>query len=80
MFIDAAMPMPELTNDQGKCTMYKQDTKNSSVYNVSCIFEDNYIFVDNFNISARSYQPIPWNCNNKTYVAEGRWAQKKKCA
>ena len=32
-----------------KCTLNKQDTKNSSVDNVCCIFEDNYIFVDYFN-------------------------------
>ena len=32
----------------GKYALYKQDRKNSSVYNICCIFEDNYIFVDNF--------------------------------
>ena len=35
-------------------------------------FEDNYIFVHNFNISSRSYQPIPWNYNK--YLA-GRGAE-----
>ena len=34
-------------------------------------FEDNYIFVDNFNISSRSYQPISWNYNHKIWAAEG---------
>ena len=33
--------------------LVKQDTKNSSVDNVCCIFEDNYIFVDNFNTSSQ---------------------------
>ena len=32
----------------GKCTLYKQETKNSSVDNVRCIFEDNYIFCGEF--------------------------------
>ena len=27
-------------------------------------FEDNNIFVDIFNTSCRSYQHIPWNCND----------------
>ena len=36
----------------GIYTLYKQDRKNSSVYNVCCIFEDNYIFVANFNTSS----------------------------
>ena len=31
-----------------------------------------YIFVENFNTSSRSHQPIPWNCNNKILGAEGR--------
>ena len=30
-----------------------------------------YIFVENFNTSSRSHQPIPWNCNDKSLVAEG---------
>ena len=34
-------------------------------------FEDNYIFVDNFNTSSQSYQPIPWNCNNKILGTKG---------
>ena len=41
-------------------------------------FEDNYIFVDNFNTSSRSYQPIPWNCNYKIWEAEGPRAEENK--
>ena len=52
--------------------MYKQDMKNYSVYNVCCIFEDNYIFKDKFNTSSWPYQPIPKNCNDKIYGAEGQ--------
>ena len=51
----------------GKCTLHKQDPKNSSVYDVYCNFEDNYIFLDNFNTSSRSYQHTFWNCNDKIY-------------
>ena len=29
-----------------------------------------YIFVENFNTSSRSHQPIPWNCNDKILEAE----------
>ena len=43
----------------GIYTLYKQGRKNSSVYNVCCTFEDNYIFGANFNTSFWSYQPIP---------------------
>ena len=50
MFIDASMQMPELTNDK---------MKNYSVDNKCYIFEDNYIFVENFSTSSWSYQPIP---------------------
>ena len=49
----------------GKCTLYKQDTKNSSTDNICFIFEDKYIFMGNFNISSRLYQPNSWNCNNE---------------
>ena len=45
--------------------MYKQDTKNFSVNNVCGIFEDNYIFVENFNTSSHSYQPILENVTIK---------------
>ena len=31
-----------------------------------------FIFVENFNTSSQSYQPIPWNCNDKIWRAEGR--------
>ena len=48
-----------------KCTLY---TNNSSVDNVCCIFEDNYIFVENFNTSSQSYQSISWNCNVETIM------------
>ena len=54
-----------------KSTLYKQDTKNSYADNVRCIFEDNYIFGDNFNTSSRSYQRIFWNFNNKIYLVKG---------
>ena len=37
--------------------LYKQDTKNSSIDNICFIFEDNYIFMGNFNISSGLYQP-----------------------
>ena len=30
-----------------------------------------YIFVENFNTSSRSHQPIPWNFNNEILGAEG---------
>ena len=30
-----------------------------------------YIFVENFNTSSRSHQPITWNCNDKILGAEG---------
>ena len=55
----------------GKCTLHKQDPKNSSVYDVYCNFEDNYIFLDNFNTSSRSYQHTFWNCNDKIYGVGG---------
>ena len=55
----------------GKCTWHKKDRKDSSVYKVYCNFEDNYIFVGNFDTSYRSYQHTPWNCNNKIYGVEG---------
>ena len=42
-----------------KCMKKCSVPKNSSVDNVRCIFEDNYIFVENFNTSFWSYQPIP---------------------
>ena len=45
--IDATMPMPELRCIDGKCTLYKQDTQKYSVDKLCCIFEDNYIFVEN---------------------------------
>ena len=44
-----------------------------------------YIFVQNFNTSSESHQPIPWNCNVKfmgprgrrpTYGAEGQGPRK----
>ena len=41
-------------------------------------FEDNYIFVDNFNTSSQWYQPIPWNCNDKIWGAEGPRAEENK--
>ena len=47
-----------------KRTLHKQGTKNSSVENVRCVFEDN-IFVESFNTSCWSYQPIPWNLTIK---------------
>ena len=59
VFIDAIIPMPEFTNglvENVPCT--NKDTKNFSVDNVCGIFEDNYIFVENFNTSSQSYQPI----------------------
>ena len=34
-----------------------------------------YTFVENFNISSRSHQPIPWNSNDKILGAEGREKQ-----
>ena len=37
-----------------------------------------YIFVENFNTSSRSHQPIPWNCNAKILGAEGPRADKNK--
>ena len=40
-----------------------------------CVFEDNYIFMEYFYTSFRSYQLIPWNCNNKSLGAEGREKQ-----
>ena len=43
----------------GKCIMYKQDKKNSSVDDVYCIFEDNYIFMGNLDILSRLYQHNP---------------------
>ena len=58
-FVDAAILMPELTNGYVENVTCTNKTKHSSVYNVCCIFEDNYIFVDNFSTSSRSYQPIP---------------------
>ena len=39
--------------------MHKQDKKNSSVDDVYCIFEDNYIFMGNLDILSRLYQPNP---------------------
>ena len=30
-----------------------------------------YIFVENFNTSFSSHQPIPWNCKDKIFGAEG---------
>ena len=57
----------------GKCILHKQDTKNSSLDNVCCIFEDNYIFVNNFHTSCPSYQPIPLKCNNKFYGFQEPW-------
>ena len=60
VFIHATMLMPELKKWLGgKCALYKQHTKNSYVDNVCCIFEDNYIFVENFITKSRPYQPIP---------------------
>ena len=49
--------------------MYKQDTKNPSVDNVCLFFENNYIFVDNFNTSSQSYQSITGNCTDKRFFA-----------
>ena len=62
----------------GKYTLYKQDLKNSSVYNVCCIFDAKCIFVYDFGTSFRPYQPIPWNCNDKSYGAKGPKAEKNK--
>ena len=59
VLIEAVMPMQELTIWLGgKFALHKQDTRSSSVDNVRCrcIFEDNYIFMDNFNISCRLNQ------------------------
>ena len=50
--------------------MHKQDKKNSSVDDVYCIFEDNYIFMGNLDILSRLYQPNPWNCNDNIWGAE----------
>ena len=48
MFIDASHYADAgVEKWQGeKCTLYKQDTKNSSVYNVCCIFEDKLHFCE----------------------------------
>ena len=76
VFIDAIMPMPELTNsymENVPCTSKTRKILLLIIYVV--IFEDNYIFVENVNTSSRSYQPIPWNCNNKIYGTEGREKQ-----
>ena len=35
------------------------------------IFEDNYIFIDNLNISSRLYQPNPRSYNDKIWGTEG---------
>ena len=54
VFIDATIGVDKWI--VGKCTLYIQDTKNNmSIDNMSCIFEDNYIFVENFNTSSRSF-------------------------
>ena len=37
----------------------------------------NHFFVDNFNISFQSYQPIPWKCNDKIWEAKGRGQEKQ---
>ena len=34
-------------------------------------FEDNYIFVGNFNTSSQLYQPVRWNCKNKIWGTKG---------
>ena len=34
-----------------------------------------YIFVENFNTSSRSHQPVPWNCNDKILGAKGPRAE-----
>ena len=60
VFIDAIMPMPELTNsymENVPCTSKTRKILLLIIYVV--IFEDNYIFVENVNTSSRSYQPIP---------------------
>ena len=50
-----------------------------SFCNVFCIFEENYIFVENLDISFQSYQRISWNCNDKIWVGdEGLRDEKNK--
>ena len=55
--------------------MYLAQTRHekSSLENVCCIFEDNYIFVNNFHTSCPSYQPIPLKCSNKFYGFQEPW-------
>ena len=46
--------------------------KNFSIHNLCCIFEDNYIFIDNFNISSRYTSLIlETNCNDKIWGTKG---------
>ena len=56
----------------GKCTLYKQDTKNSPVDNVCCIFEDNCIFCGEFQYFIPIIPAYSCNCNDKIWGAEGR--------
>ena len=52
MFI---MPLADAGVDKwlgGKCALYKQHTKNFYADNVCCIFEDNYIFVENLKLTS----------------------------
>ena len=75
-FIGTTTSMPDLTNgwlEYVTCT--NKTHKNLLFIMYIVFFEDNYIFVNNFNTSPRSYKCIPWNCNNKVWRAEGQEKQ-----
>ena len=59
VIIDATIPMPELANgyvDSIPCT---NKTLKILLFKMCFIFEDNNMFVDDFNTSFKSYQSTP---------------------
>ena len=76
-----ALPLPTLfifprgqfSGHRGIYTLHKQDRKNSSVYNICCIFEDNNVFVANAKTSSWLYRLLRWNCQDKIY-----WVKRPK--
>ena len=63
----------QFSGHRGIYTLHKQDRKNSSVYNICCIFEDNNVFVANAKTSSWLYRLLRWNCQDKIY-----WVKRPK--
>ena len=59
VFIDATMPLLELASGLVENVPDTNMTRKMILLIMCCIFGDNYIFVENFNTSSRSYQPNP---------------------